>query len=101
MAISVTFIGFFKELVGGKRQMTFKNHSTLLSLLREIAAHHNAFKEEIFQDSDIPAPKACSVILNGKLVSDIANCHLQDGDNITLFAPVFGGRLASYRTRNY
>ncbi|MFX0062528.1 MAG: MoaD/ThiS family protein [Candidatus Hermodarchaeota archaeon] len=91
MSISVTFIGFFKELVGGKRQMTFENHSTLLSLLREIAAEHDAFKEEVFQNSDIPAPRTCSVILNGKLVSDIADCRLQDGDNITLFTPVFGG----------
>lgn len=93
MDVELRFFATFREAVGQKTlEREYPEGTTVGEVLQDITEEYDV---DLFEDGDL-RPQL-SIMKNGKDVAhlDGLDTHLEDGDVLSVFPPVAGGRTAS------
>ena len=92
--IQVKFYATFRNLVGGNKNLTVENVSTVSELLKKVFELHPDLRVGLLgEDGDIRSFVA--IMVNGRDIRhlDGIETRISDGDSLDIFPPVAGGAL--------
>lgn len=91
MIIKVKAFARFREAFGKERDIELDGTATVMDLLTELCAPHDAH-DMIFDESGI-IKKYVNILVNGRHIQSLSGIktELADGDEVAIFPPVAGG----------
>jgi len=91
MIIKVKAFARFREAFGKERDIELDGAATVMDLLTELCAPHDAY-DMIFDESGI-IKKYVNILVNGRHIQSLSGIktELAGGDEVAIFPPVAGG----------
>lgn len=93
MRLTLKFFATFREAVGSKTvEREFEDGATVRSVLRSLESEFDGLADRLLDGGDLKPQ--INVLLNGREVLHMngAETTLTDGDTLSVFPPVAGGR---------
>ena len=89
MRVKVSFLAHLRNLVGGPSVELDINPTTLRDVIKELGARYGPqVTDEVLEDGEVS--DLVIILKNGNITYDLDQ-KIEDGDEITMLPPAFGG----------
>jgi MoaD family protein len=89
MGVKVSFLAHLRNLVGGPSVELDTNPATLRDVIKELGTRYGSqVTDEVLEDGEVS--DLVVILKNGNITYDLDQ-KIEDGDEITILPPAFGG----------